>query len=430
MQKKRNVKTIKDTEAIMDRVKESISDLSKEMDECRVNLETLAAKEKILDKAFKRDIQEMSPIVQEFAIKLYKRRPKPLYRSANTGAVLYELARCIVSQERSLCLPPECTDFLSALDEMDEFAGLPPTIDEATWGIICKHRRLRIDYEVKLRAAQMHMSDGEATLATLQRRVQFKKEKIARVNVDIAKLRAEYLNNMHNTQMQIVLRRGLVEVPLTGSIDDFNDAIFVPRKEIEEINAKIREAGSKKLQTIMQNMAFRRTIMATEWEHQKERMEINDLIEQINDIKGVKFTREMQQYVKAKARGMKTEADSFEQEMEALTATYESTLKDKRDKHSKLVRQISAYKEHNASLDQAIQNINIDVCYLKIHQDHELESKERDMVGTRMNALLRRSSLIQQIQENHQEILVLQTELELLRLKTYPTFEYKVINTD
>ncbi|CAH1968983.1 unnamed protein product [Acanthoscelides obtectus] len=424
------VKTIKDTEAIMDRVKESISDLSKEMDECRVNLETLAAKEKILDKAFKRDIQEMSPIVQEFAIKLYKRRPKPLYRSANTGAVLYELARCIVSQERSLCLPPECTDFLSALDEMDEFAGLPPTIDEATWGIICKHRRLRIDYEVKLRAAQMHMSDGEATLATLQRRVQFKKEKIARVNVDIAKLRAEYLNNMHNTQMQIVLRRGLVEVPLTGSIDDFNDAIFVPRKEIEEINAKIREAGSKKLQTIMQNMAFRRTIMATEWEHQKERMEINDLIEQINDIKGVKFTREMQQYVKAKARGMKTEADSFEQEMEALTATYESTLKDKRDKHSKLVRQISAYKEHNASLDQAIQNINIDVCYLKIHQDHELESKERDMVGTRMNALLRRSSLIQQIQENHQEILVLQTELELLRLKTYPTFEYKVINTD
>ncbi|CAH1968987.1 unnamed protein product [Acanthoscelides obtectus] len=150
-----------------------------------------------------------------------------------------------------------------------------------------------------------------------------------------------------------------------------------------------------------------------------------------NDLrKKFKFTREMQQYVKAKARGMKTEADSFEQEMEALTATYESTLKDKRDKHSKLVRQISAYKEHNASLDQAIQNINIDVCYLKIHQDHELESKERDMVGTRMNALLRRSSLIQQIQENHQEILVLQTELELLRLKTYPTFEYKVINTD
>nr|CAH7727119.1 unnamed protein product [Callosobruchus chinensis] len=423
-------KQIKDSEAIIDRVKESISDLSKEMDECRNNLETLSAKEKILEKAFRRDIQEMSPIVQEFAIKLYKKRPKPTYRMANTAAVLRDLAKCIISQERSLTLTPECLDFLNAVDVLDEFVGLPPTIDETTWSIICKHRRLRIEYEVKLRGGQMQISDGEATLATLQRRVHFKKEKIGKLNIEISKLRSEYLTNMHNIQMQIVLRRGLVEVPLSGSINDFNDAILVPRKEIEEINAKIREAGSRKLQTIMQNMAFHRVIMATEWEHQKERMEINDLIEQINDVKGVKFTREMQQYMKAKSTGRKTEADSFEQEMEALTATYESTLKDKRDKYAKLHKRINFYKEQNVNLDQAIQNINIDVCYLKIHEEHDLASKERGMVDARMNALLRRSNLIQQVQENHQEILVLQTELELLRLKTYPTFQYKVINTE
>ncbi|VEN41838.1 unnamed protein product [Callosobruchus maculatus] len=423
-------KQIKDTEAIMDKVKETIADLNKEMDECRNNLETLSTKEKILDKAFRRDIQELSPIVQEFAIKLYKKRPKPTYRVAITSAVLRDLAKCIISQERSLALTPECLDFLNAVDVLDEFVGLPPTIDEATWNIICKHRRLRIEYEVKLRAVQMQISDGEATLATLQRRVYFKKEKIAKLNVEIAKLRSDYLTNMHNTQMQIVLRRGLVEVPLTGSMHDFDDAILVPRKEIEEINTKIREAGSKKLQTILQNMAFHRVIMATEWEHQKERMEINDLIEQTNDVKSVKFTREMQQYIKAKAMGRKTEADSFEQEMEAMTANYESTIKDKREKYAKLHKQINFYKEQNVNLDQAIQNINIDVCYLKIHEEHDLASKEKEMVDARMNALLRRSNLIQQIQENHQEILVLQTELELLRLKTYPTFQYKVINTE
>nr|CAI5834168.1 unnamed protein product [Callosobruchus analis] len=395
-------KQIKDTEAIMDRVKETISDLSKEMDECRNNLETLLAKEKILEKAFRRDIQEMSPIVQEFSIKLYKKRPKPTYRMAITSAVLRDLARCIISQERSLALTPECLDFLNAVDVLDEF----------------------------LRGAQMQISDGEATLATLQRRVHFKKDKIAKLNIDITKLRSDYLTAMHNTQMQIVLRRGLVEVPLSGSLTDFDDAILVPRKEIEAINAKIREAGSKKLQTITQNMAFHRVIMVTEWEHQRERMEINDLIEQINDVKSVKFTREMQQYIKAKSMGHKTEADSFEQEMEALAATYESTLKEKRDKYAKLHKQITFYKEQNVNLDQAIQNINIDVCYLKLHEEQDLATKERDMVDARMSALLRRSNLIQQIQENHQEILVLQTELELLRLKTYPTFQYKVINTE
>lgn len=46
----------------------------------------------------------------------------------------------------------------------------------------------------------------------------------------------------------------------------------------------------------------------------------------------------------------------------------------------------------------------------------------------RMELLLKRSALVQQIQKNHQEILVLQTELELLRLRTYPTFKYKLIN--
>lgn len=45
---------------------------------------------------------------------------------------------------------------------------------------------------------------------------------------------------MHDIQVQIVLRRGLVEIPLTGDIKDFEDAILVPRKEIEDVNNKIK----------------------------------------------------------------------------------------------------------------------------------------------------------------------------------------------
>lgn len=45
-----------------------------------------------------------------------------------------------------------------------------------------------------------------------------------------------------------------------------------------------------------------------------------------------------------------------------------------------------------------------------------------------MSTLLKRAKLVKQIQENHNEILVLQTELELLRLKTFPTLKYKIFN--
>lgn len=45
-----------------------------------------------------------------------------------------------------------------------------------------------------------------------------------------------------------------------------------------------------------------------------------------------------------------------------------------------------------------------------------------------MKILLKRNALVRQIQQNHNDILILQTELELLRLKTYPTFKYKLLN--
>lgn len=42
-----------------------------------------------------------------------------------------------------------------------------------------------------------------------------------------------------------------------------------------------------------------------------------------------------------------------------------------------------------------------------------------------MDLIINRSKLVKKIQEVHSEILQLQTELELLRLKTYPTLKYK-----
>lgn len=45
----------------------------------------------------------------------------------------------------------------------------------------------------------------------------------------------------------------------------------------------------------------------------------------------------------------------------------------------------------------------------------------------RMAILIKRAKLVKQIQENHNELLVKQTELELWRLKTYPTLKYKIL---
>lgn len=81
----------------------------------------------------------------------------------------------------------------------------------------------------------------------------------------------------------------------------------------------------------------------------------------------------MQQYLKSKALGRKP--DSYEQQIEVITLCYENTLRDKKEKHKKIMRQMMTYKDHNSQLDKAIQDVNIDVCHLKLQEDVELQKK-------------------------------------------------------
>ncbi|XP_060535582.1 cilia- and flagella-associated protein 43 [Cylas formicarius] len=428
-EKERNIiQTIKQYENAVDENLKIIAFMQEALAECKTNLENMQIREKALEKAYRKDFQAMSPVVQEQAIKYYRKRPKANLRIITTATLMYELAKGIISNERTVAMTQECIDYMNALEQIDSFSPLLPAIDEHTWALICKHRRQRIEFEVKVRAAQIQSTDGEATIATFHKRVVTQREKIAKLNEDLEQTRADRLHLMHNKQVQVVLRRGLVEIPLTGDIfTDFSDAILVPRKEIEEVNNLIVNAGELKLKTITQNMSFRRRVMQAEWEHMKLRMEINDHIEQKKDVENVKFTKEMQTYLKNKSLGRKTETESYEMEIELITATYENKIKDRRDKYIKMKKQIKAYKESTERLDKTIGDVNMDVCLFKIEKDNELEAREKEIFDARMKGMLKRSALVKRIQQNHNEILVLQTELELLRLRTFPTFKYKVI---
>ncbi|CAG9769686.1 unnamed protein product [Ceutorhynchus assimilis] len=90
---------------------------------------------------------------------------------------------------------------------------------------------------MELRAAQIQIMEGETTLQTFQKRVEAKKEKVALLNAELDRARAARIYLIHNKQLQFVLRRGLVEIPLSGDLyKDFRDAILIPKTEIEAVN--------------------------------------------------------------------------------------------------------------------------------------------------------------------------------------------------
>lgn len=147
---------IKDNEVLIENIQTLIQSLQKDLVECKNVYDVAQLKEKQLEKLFKRDFLDVSPIIQEQATKLYKKRPKLSLKSIGTSTGLYELSKCVQTRIKEVTLSPECAEYLKALDNLDLFVGVPPTIDENTYSVICKHRRARIEFEVKVYSSLSH----------------------------------------------------------------------------------------------------------------------------------------------------------------------------------------------------------------------------------------------------------------------------------
>ena len=57
---------------------------------------------------------------------------------------------------------------------------------------------------------------------------------------DLQTLRDEKLYRSQNFEIQLVLKEGLVEIPLTGKISDFDECIMVSKQVLNDINGIIK----------------------------------------------------------------------------------------------------------------------------------------------------------------------------------------------
>lgn len=82
----------------------------------------------------------------------------------------------------------------------------------------------------------MELSDAEATISTLNKKLSALKEQQTKNVANLNQIRTDKLLEAHNIELQIVLKTGLVEVPTTGRISDFQEAVLVSRDDVAEIN--------------------------------------------------------------------------------------------------------------------------------------------------------------------------------------------------
>uniref|UniRef100_A0A182MQ64 Cilia- and flagella-associated protein 43 n=1 Tax=Anopheles culicifacies TaxID=139723 RepID=A0A182MQ64_9DIPT len=395
----------------------------------RNTYDTLRTKDRLLDKQFKINFSDtaQSALVDQ-AYKIFKRRPKTQLRSIVTVSVFQDMAKRIVAKKTAgthgnLLLPKECQDYLAHCETLDQPSNCPAGMDSSLWQTLIKMRRIKIESEFRLKSCELMLSDAEAAIAAFQREITNKRNMLSSLEQTLEQLQNDQFEAATNRTVQLVMKRGWIEIQQSGRTSDFERCVLIHRTDVEDINAIIRRAGTKKLNAMVNAALFRRKIIYQEWEHRALKLQLRDLRDQLATVEKCKITKEVQSWLKMK--GMKRTEDlsqmALEKKIRNAVQNEEDIIQELKNSLEDIEQRIAAKRKENKQLDQQTRALNIDVTEQHLQRDAELEQTEQKATQDRMSAIVERARLVRLVQAQHTHILELGTMLELQRLKTYPT---------
>ncbi|XP_038207822.1 cilia- and flagella-associated protein 43 [Zerene cesonia] len=414
---------ISKTEAELEALQQELHMIQQESEDCQATYESLSQKDRHLDKTFKNHFADLSPIIVDQCYKFFKKRPKWHQRASMTPAVLYELAGAVLSGVRPPLLHADCSDFFKGVEQLDQISNMPPVMDEGLWATMCKLRRVKIENEIRMRGVCQEMGYVESAGGAWRGAGQARRARLARLADAVRHHRETVEFAARNKTLQVVLPAGQVEIVTTGHMEDYEDATLILREDIEQINNLILKVGDWKLRMMRKQMDFRKGILAKEWEHAQMKMKLRHMEQELYSYQRLKVPKELQLYLKNKELGYTDEQDylRMEKEMEASKVSVNKVLAQLIRRVEELEIKINALEAQAQDLEKLIVSLNVKVSEKRLHEDPLEPIRIRRIFKKRMETLVMRSKLIRDVQDNHTSVVLLQTQLELLRLKTFPT---------
>lgn len=388
--------------------------------------DALCNREKTIAKKLQHDFSILSKSNIELLERQYKRRPRISLKNV-AACDLVNLANYLTDHAESIYWPTECADYLKILDGLDARpSALPQSIDPVHWNHLIHLRRQKINMELKIKAQQLEIAAVERTINVFEGKIDACKSSAIQHRERLRRAQEERVMRELDQEVQLVLKRGQVEIDMHGERRDAADAILVPRSEILRVNEHIRAAGARKLNALKRMIDFRHKLATLEWEHRCLRTRYQDLQEDLRFLNDVTVTRDMRVYLKRKAKGLRDDktAVRLEKEIDNTKKSLEKTLAKETRKLENIREKIARTRKKNAELDRAIMEANVKRWELEYQRDPDEEARQSENVDRKMRLFRKRAELIRKVQDNYAELMVLQTEHELLRIRTYPTLDY------
>lgn len=100
-------------------------------------------------------------------------------------------------------------------------------------------------------------------------------------------------------------------------------------------------------------------------------------------------------------------------------------LSDEKIKLIEISRNLNDWQKLNDSVSDQIDKLKSTGCELAISCNEETRVKDTKYRRVRLKAIMKKNRLVSKIKNNYDDLLMLRSQLELLRLKTYPTLKLR-----
>ncbi|KAL6445963.1 hypothetical protein ACFW04_000971 [Cataglyphis niger] len=397
--------------------------------ELKSRYDNLNKADKRQEAKFRSEFADLKQPIVEHLVRHYKKRPRIGRLVTTSVTYLTEVARCVAASEKSDILPRECLDFLRGIDALDTMPrNLPPQINVNHWRTMCKLRRSKVEVETKVRCCAVEMAEAEQTLSFYQKTMQSADNVVACKKVCLENLEKSLTQLAEEMEIQLVLKMGQIEVPLQGCPSDYENTVLVTREELLRVNECIIETGKCKLAAMHKSMHLRKVVSQQEWQHTCAKMILEDLQQELKDVQQFKITRNVLEFLSRDPCSVNLEKDFekiksnlriFQNRFRQLLALEQARLKETK-------RMMAKWKKKNDKISKEIKSKLSDVEEIRRLLNDPCRKKDEESRKMRLAAIARRTKLIIKAENNYKQLLALHAHLEVLKLRTYPTLQFKI----
>ena len=101
-------------------------------------------------------------------------------------------------------------------------------------------------------------------------------------------------------------------------------------------------------------------------------------------------------------------------------------IDEERTRLEKILKETAHWRKKNAELVDKIDKLQSENRKKELLVHNEVLEREEIFTKKKLEAIMKKTRLAKKVQDNYEDLLALQTQLELLKLRTYPTLKAKL----